>query len=152
LINTPPPVTGLTFPKGVSKPPFQTREQIERRIAQQKLSAEDQAELWHSLFLTLSEVEEFLNHVRDAKLPAYIYPMVVFAAHSRLIFGLLPEHGIRPWGGGIVRRTGAPVKRNHGLTHNRADTRAPPWSLPASASGEGIQKREGGGRGVVRTR
>ncbi len=82
LINTPPPVTGLTFPKGVSKPPFQTREQIERRIAQQKLPADEQAELWQSLFLTLAEVEEFLNHVRDAKLPAYVYPMVVFAAHT----------------------------------------------------------------------
>jgi integrase len=82
MVSGPPPITNLIFPKGVTKPPFQTREQIERQIARQKPSAEARAELWHCLFLTLSEVEEFLDYVRDANRPAHVYPMVVFAAHT----------------------------------------------------------------------
>jgi integrase len=38
--------------------------------------------LWHCLFLILPEVEKFLDHVRDAGRPAYVYPMMVFAAHT----------------------------------------------------------------------
>jgi integrase len=82
LVESPPPITNLTFPKGTSKPPFQTRDQIERQIASQKLSPEAQAGLWQSLFLTLAEVDEFLAHVRSAGRPAYVFPMVVFAAHT----------------------------------------------------------------------
>jgi integrase len=82
LVSGLPPLTNLTFPKGHSKPPFQTREQIERQIARHKLSPAAQAELWHCLFLTLPEVEEFLDYIRDAGRPAYVYPMMVFAAHT----------------------------------------------------------------------
>lgn len=82
LTSSPAPVGNLTYPKGNTKPPFQTREQIERQIAQWKHSAEAQAELWKCLFLTLKEVEELLDHVRDAGRPGYVYPMVVFAAHT----------------------------------------------------------------------
>jgi integrase len=82
MVSLPPPLSNLTFPKGKVKPPFQTREQIERQIERQKLSPSAQGELWHCLFLTLSEVEEFLDYVRDAGRPAYVYPMMVFAAHT----------------------------------------------------------------------
>ena len=82
LIDAPPPLVNLTYPKGKPKQKFQTREQIERTIARGRLAPEAQAELWHSLFLTLPEVEEFLDHVRDADRPAYVYPMLVFAAHT----------------------------------------------------------------------
>ncbi|VTR92872.1 site-specific recombinase : Site-specific recombinase XerD OS=Singulisphaera acidiphila (strain ATCC BAA-1392 / DSM 18658 / VKM B-2454 / MOB10) GN=Sinac_1949 PE=4 SV=1: Phage_integrase [Gemmata massiliana] len=82
LVSGPPPVTNLTFPKGSAKAPFQTREQIERQIARHKLSLNAQAELWHGLFLTLPEVEELLDHVRAAGRPAYVYPMMMFAAHT----------------------------------------------------------------------
>ena len=82
LIDSPPPLANLTYPKGTKKEKFQTRAQIERAIARGRHAPEAQAELWHSLFLTLAEVEEFLDHVRDAGRPAYVYPMVVFAAHT----------------------------------------------------------------------
>jgi integrase len=82
MVSGPPPITNLTFPKGHTKPPFQTREQIERQMARQKLSPDAQAELWRCLFLTLPEVEEFLDHIRDADRPGYVYPMMVFAAHT----------------------------------------------------------------------
>jgi integrase len=82
LIDSPPPLANLTYPKGKKKPKFQTREPIEREIARGRLSPEAQTELWHSLFLTLPEVEQFLDHVRDGDRPAYVYPMLVFAAHT----------------------------------------------------------------------
>ena len=82
LVNGPAPVTRLVYPKGSAKLPFQTREQIERQIARGGLSPEQESDLWECLFLTLSEVEELLDHVQAGRRPAYVYPMVVFAAHT----------------------------------------------------------------------
>jgi integrase len=76
------PLKNLVYPKGRTKPPFQIREQIERQISSQKLTKEAQAELWQSLFLTLPEVDEFLNFIQGAGRPAYVYPMFIFAAHT----------------------------------------------------------------------
>lgn len=80
--DQPAPVKNLTYPKGTTKPPFQIREQIERQIALGKLSAEAQSELWHSLFLTLPEIEKLLDLVRDRGRPLHAYPMIAFAAHT----------------------------------------------------------------------
>jgi integrase len=82
LTSVPAPVKNLTLPKGITKPPFQVREQIERQIAQRKLSPEAEAALWQSLFLTLSEVEGLLDHVRDAAGRTCAYPLIVFVAHT----------------------------------------------------------------------
>jgi integrase len=82
LTDRPAPVKNLTYPKGTTKPPFQIREQIERQINLGKLSAEAKAELWQSLFLTLSEVESLLDYVRDLKQQPFVYPMFAFAAHT----------------------------------------------------------------------
>lgn len=82
MVSGSPPMTNLTFPKGSTKAPFQTREQIERHIARQKLSPSAQADLWRCLFMTLPEVEEFLEYIRKSNRLAYVYPMMVFAAHS----------------------------------------------------------------------
>jgi integrase len=76
------PLKNLIYPKGTSKAPFQVREQIERQIASRKLAPDAQRELWQCLFLTLAEIEEFLDFVRDRKRQAYVYPMFVFAAHT----------------------------------------------------------------------
>jgi integrase len=80
--DRPAPVKTLTYPKGATKPPFQIREQIERQITLGKLSADEAAELWQSLFLTLSEVEALLDYVRDLQQPPVVYAMFVFAAHT----------------------------------------------------------------------
>ena len=82
FIPTRLPTVGLNYPKGTGRPPFQTREQVERQIAQQTLSREAQQELWQCLFLTLPEVEEVLAYVRDHSSLPYVYPMFVFAAHT----------------------------------------------------------------------
>ncbi|MBY0458191.1 MAG: hypothetical protein K2V38_12695, partial [Gemmataceae bacterium] len=67
------PSAGLNYPKGIGRPPFQTREQIERQIAQHKPSREAQQELWQCLFLTLPEVEEVLAYVRENCSLPYVY-------------------------------------------------------------------------------
>ena len=72
------PLKGLRYPKGKDKPPFQTREQIE----QHQLSEDEQCELWASLFLTTTEIDELLTQVNSNALQAFIYPMFVFAAHT----------------------------------------------------------------------
>jgi integrase len=82
LTDRPAPVKNLTYPKGTTKPPFQIREQIERKIRLGKLSDEAKAELWQSLFLTVAEVESLLDYIRDLRTANSAYPMFVFAAHT----------------------------------------------------------------------
>jgi integrase len=76
------PGRGLVYPKLDEKPPFQTREELERRIALGGLTARQVDELWDSLFLQLPEVDELLEHVREVAAYPWIYPMVFFAAHT----------------------------------------------------------------------
>ncbi len=76
------PDDGLVYPKTHEKPPFQTREEIERQIRRGGLTEEEQDELWESLFLTLPDIAELLQHVRAAARHPWIYPMVTFAAHT----------------------------------------------------------------------
>ena len=59
------PNDGLRFPKIDEKPPFMTREEIERQIAAGGLKPYQIKELWDALFLTLPEIEELLAHVRE---------------------------------------------------------------------------------------
>ncbi|MEX1223634.1 MAG: site-specific integrase, partial [Pirellulales bacterium] len=70
------------YPKFEEKPPFQTCEEIERKIARGGLSAAEQADLWDCLFLTLPEIDDLLAHVKDAARHPFLYPMFVFAAHT----------------------------------------------------------------------
>src|SRR5262245_14959110 len=65
LVSGPFPNKGLRYPKTEEKPPFQTRERIERRVARGGLTKKQIQELWDSLFLALEEVTEFLEFVRQ---------------------------------------------------------------------------------------
>ncbi len=76
------PNDGLRFAKIDEKPPFMTREEIERRIAAGRLKPYQIKELWNALFLTLPEIEELLAHVRECGTLPWVYPMVCFAAHT----------------------------------------------------------------------
>jgi len=82
VVNRPLPKKGLRYPKTDEKPPFQTWEEIERRIARGGLTEAEEAELWDCLFLTLPEIDELLGHVKSAARRPFIYPMFVFAAHT----------------------------------------------------------------------
>jgi integrase len=76
------PNEGLKYPKEKEKPPFQTWIEIERKIARGGLSEAEEAELWDCLFLTLPEIDELLGHVKSTARQPFLYPMVVFAAHT----------------------------------------------------------------------
>ena len=64
LVSGPAPTKGVIYAKARAKPPFQTREQIQRQLARGGLSALEAKELWGSLFLTLAQVQELLAHVQ----------------------------------------------------------------------------------------
>jgi integrase len=78
----------LEYPKKDEKPPFQTWEVIERRIALGGLTHEAQADLWESLFLTIPEIEDLLLHVKTVKYKwqnssfPWVYPMFAFCAYT----------------------------------------------------------------------
>lgn len=73
----------LVYGKEQSKPPFQTYEQIQRRIERNGLTVAQQANLWDCLFLDETQVEEVLTIIRQAeKAPVWLYPMALCAAHT----------------------------------------------------------------------
>lgn len=76
------PSKSLVYPKTTQKPPFQTREEIERKIARGGLKKVEEAELWDALFLTLTEFGKLLHYVESTSRHPFIYPMFNFAAHT----------------------------------------------------------------------
>jgi integrase len=76
------PGKGLVFPKLDEKPPFQTIEEIERRLGDGGLSGEEKEGIWESLYLTLPEVSEVLAHSKRHAAHPWIYPMMCTAAHT----------------------------------------------------------------------
>ncbi len=76
------PGRGLKYPKTDEKPPFQTRHSIERQIARGGLTDVEVRRLWECLFLTRSEIDELLKHVKERSKQLFLYPMVCLAAHT----------------------------------------------------------------------
>jgi integrase len=82
FINNRFPNRGLKFPKADEKPPFQTWQEIERQIERGGLTEGQQKELWDCLFLTLSEIQEFLSFAKGTARHPFLSPMFCFAAHT----------------------------------------------------------------------
>ncbi|QEL14848.1 tyrosine-type recombinase/integrase [Limnoglobus roseus] len=82
LIEGAYPGRGLTYPKGDEKPPFQTRDEIERKIARGGLTAGQARELWDCWFLTKADLAAFLAMAKASAAEPFLYPMIAFAAHS----------------------------------------------------------------------
>jgi integrase len=59
-----------------------TIEEIKRITERGGIKAEQERELWDSLFLTKPEIQSVLDHVRVAAHHPFIYPMFVFVAHT----------------------------------------------------------------------
>jgi len=76
------PTRGLKYPKTEQKPPFMTREEIEKVIKRGGLTVGKEAGLWECLFLTSTEVQDVLEFVKQAAEHPFIYPMFVFVAHT----------------------------------------------------------------------
>ena len=70
------PHDGLSYPKIDEKSPFQTRTEIERRIAAEGLVGERAKGLWESLYLEKREVAAVLDAVQARAMHPWIYPLV----------------------------------------------------------------------------
>jgi integrase len=82
LVTGPAPGKGLIYAKGRAKPPFQTRDQIERQIERGGSTDVEMNELWGSLFLTLSQVRELVDHVGLRQGHPWVYVAVCLAAYT----------------------------------------------------------------------
>jgi len=82
LVEGPAPTKGLVYAKTRAKPPFQTREQIERQLARGGLSALEATDLWSSLFLTLAQAQELLAHVRARGGRPWVHVAFCLAAYT----------------------------------------------------------------------
>jgi integrase len=76
------PNKGLKYPKLDEKPPFQTWDEIERRIALGGLEAWQVAELWDALYLRKPEIEQLLAYLKEHGTLPWLYPLVCTAAHT----------------------------------------------------------------------
>jgi integrase len=72
------PSPGLAYPKAEERLPFMTWTEIERRIA----AGGDRDTLWECLYLTAVEIAELLQFVKGRKAPPWLYPAVLFVAHT----------------------------------------------------------------------
>jgi integrase len=81
-VDGPFPNRGLKYPKTSEKPPFQTRQEIERQVSRGGLTEIEQEELWDCLYLTVLEIEEVLALVKRRAGRPFLYPMCVMAAHT----------------------------------------------------------------------
>ncbi len=76
------PNKGLQFEKEVDKLPFMTMNEIERRIAGGGLSDAEIVDLWDSLYLTVDEIAELLQHIKTEAIQPFVYPMSCFGAYT----------------------------------------------------------------------
>ncbi len=76
------PAQGLVYSKRDQKPPFMTWDEIDTRIARGGLTEDEIADLWECLYLTMEEIVELLEHVRENPRYPFFYPMLVFVAYT----------------------------------------------------------------------
>jgi integrase len=135
------PGKGLVYPKADEPPPFQTVEEIERRIGKGDLTATQKRELWQSLYLRVTEVADLLACVEANAEHAWVYPLFVTAAHtgmrrSELVRAKVTDVDFE--GGSIVIRERKRVKGT------RSTRRAPLTSLLRSALEAWLSVHPGG--------
>ncbi|MCA9128024.1 MAG: tyrosine-type recombinase/integrase [Planctomycetales bacterium] len=77
------PNHGLHYPLQSESPPFLTWEEIERRIDRGLVAGKiGQLELWDSLYLNTTELEELLGFIQAKSSYGFLSPMVVMASHT----------------------------------------------------------------------
>lgn len=82
LLTGPSPTKSVTLPLTDEKPPFMTRQEINAILSRGGLSQVENERLWESVYLETTEVEAVLQCVRETANYAFIYPMMVFVAHT----------------------------------------------------------------------
>jgi len=116
------PYRGLRYAKTDEKPPFQTRQEIERQLP--GLGPAKQAELWEALYLTLPEIEQLISHVKATALHPWIHPLVATAAHTGARKGEL----LRMRVGDVDFEAGVVTIKEKKRAHDRRTTRRVPLS------------------------
>lgn len=77
------PSKGLRFPKNTELPPFQTFATVVARTASLDPYSATARDLWSTVFLNQAEIEELLDAIQSKeRLPRFMYPMFVIAAHT----------------------------------------------------------------------
>ena len=76
------PYHGLRYPKSSEKPPFQTIDEIERRLNAGGITTAQRKELWESLYLRTPEIAELLAYAKEHAAHPWIFPMICMAAHT----------------------------------------------------------------------
>ena len=71
------PSAGIVWPKSEETQPFQTWDQIQRRI---KAGAGE--ELWEALYLDTKQIAAFLAYAKKHDTTGYVYAMLVMAGHT----------------------------------------------------------------------
>ena len=82
VTNRFPALRQIRLAKPDEKPPFQTLDEIKRRIARGGLSDDQIAALWECLFLQLPEIEALLSYVKEKATLPWVHPLFCFAAHT----------------------------------------------------------------------
>jgi integrase len=97
-------MSDLTLPKAHEKPPFQTWDQITRKIERGGLGDAQKAALWECLWLDQTQTLECLEWVRENARRPFIYPMFAFAAYTGARRGEMVRSDRDDWDfeGGIV--------------------------------------------------
>jgi len=75
-------MSDLTLPKAHEKPPFQTWDQITRKIERGGLTADQKSALWESLWLDQAQTVDCLAWAKDHSRHGFVYPMFAFAAYT----------------------------------------------------------------------
>ncbi|MEO6811935.1 MAG: hypothetical protein ABI353_22730, partial [Isosphaeraceae bacterium] len=72
----------LSFPKAREPLPFMSWGQIEKEIGRGNLNKSENDDLWDCLWLDKGQVRELLEFVSQASAPAFLHPMIAFAAYT----------------------------------------------------------------------
>lgn len=135
------PGRGLKYPKLDAKLPFRTLSDVEERLARGGLPPGYEAKLLESVFLSLEELEELVQHVKRAATRPFLYPMFVFAAHT----GARRSEMLRSEIDDIDLRSGTVVIRERKRIHGIKSTRLAPLSpLLDSVLRDWLKKHPGG--------
>ena len=127
IVAGPFPYDGLRYQKADEKPPFQTREEIERQIP--GLTQAKVNELWEALYLTLPEIDRLLDHVRNNAMHPWIHPLVATAAHTGARKGELLRLKI----GDVDFNAGVVTINEKKRVHGRRSTRRVPLTTALRA-------------------
>lgn len=77
------PNQGLHYPLQTEASPFLTLDEIQRRIDRGMVTGKiSQLELWDSLYLSTTELDELLTYVKQNSTYGFLYPMTVLASHT----------------------------------------------------------------------